>query len=97
MCSFIIHKFYDYESLWKKTFLWSLDLVSDLIRVNESADPVIFQAFAPFGVIKTVDLNVDPLTGRHKGYAYVEYDLPESAQLAIEQVSKLMGLFSFTG
>ena len=40
---------------------------------------------------------MDPLTGRHKGYAYVEYDLPESAQLAIEQVSKFMGLFSFTG
>ena len=43
----------------------------------------IRDAFTPFGVIKTVDLNVDPLTGRHKGYAYVEYDLPESAQLAI--------------
>ena len=40
----------------------------------------IRDAFQPFGVIKTVDLNVDPLTGRHKGYAYVEYDLPESAQ-----------------
>ena len=26
----------------------------------------IREAFAPFGVIKTVDLNVDPLTGRHK-------------------------------
>ena len=46
----------------------------------------IRDAFQPFGVIKTVDLNVDPLTGRHKGYAYVEYDLPESAQLAVEQV-----------
>lgn len=46
----------------------------------------IREAFAPFGVIKTVDLNVDPLTGRHKGYAYVEYDLPESSQLAIEQM-----------
>jgi len=46
----------------------------------------IREAFTPFGVIKTVDLNVDPLTGRHKGYAYVEYDLPESAQLAIEQM-----------
>ena len=26
----------------------------------------IREAFFPFGVIKTVDLNVDPLTGRHK-------------------------------
>lgn len=44
------------------------------------------EAFAPFGILKAVNLNIDPLTGRHKGFAYVEYDLPEGAQLAIEQM-----------
>ena len=55
----------------------------------------IRDAFQPFGVIKTVDLNVDPLTGRHKGYAYVEYDLPESAQdrMSIDLVFNNFGYF----
>ena len=55
----------------------------------------IRDAFQPFGVIKTVDLNVDPLTGRHKGYAYVEYDLPESAQdrMSIDLVFQNFGYF----
>merc|ERR1719419_1356522 len=44
------------------------------------------EAFSPFGILKAVNLDIDPLTGRHKGYAYVEYDLPEGAQLAIEQM-----------
>lgn len=44
------------------------------------------EAFMPFGILKAVNLNIDPLTGRHKGFAYVEYDLPEGAQLAIEQM-----------
>merc|ERR1712130_599987 len=44
------------------------------------------EAFMPFGILKAVNLDIDPLTGRHKGYAYVEYDLPEGAQLAIEQM-----------
>ena len=44
------------------------------------------EAFSPFGILKAVNLNIDPLTGRHKGFAYVEYDLPEGAQLAIEQM-----------
>ena len=35
------------------------------------------EAFSPFGILKAVNLDIDPLTGRHKGYAYVEYDLPE--------------------
>ena len=50
-------------------------------------------AFMPFGILKAVNLDIDPLTGRHKGYAYVEYDLPEGAQLAIEQMCgvSLMG------
>ena len=40
-------------------------------------------SFSPFGILKAVNLDIDPLTGRHKGYAYVEYDLPEGSQARI--------------
>lgn len=43
--------------------------------------------FKPFGSIKTTDLPWDQMTGNHKGYAFVEYDCPEAAQLAIEQMN----------
>ena len=36
-----------------------------------------------------VNLNLDPMTGKHKGFAFIWYDIPEAAQLAIEVVSTL--------
>jgi hypothetical protein len=41
------------------------------------------QVFEPFGWIKTVDMTLDPLTGKHKGYCFVEYDTPEAAAAAL--------------
>ena len=29
------------------------------------------------------------MTGKHKGFAFISYDIPEAAQLAIETVSYL--------
>ncbi len=29
----------------------------------------------------------DPITQKHKGFAFVEYELPEAAQLALEQMN----------
>ena len=37
--------------------------------------------------MKVVNLNLDPMTGKHKGFAFIWYDIPEAAQLAIEVVS----------
>lgn len=48
------------------------------------------QAFIPFGPIKKIDLSWDPLTMKHKGFAFVEYDLPEAAQLALEQMNGVL-------
>lgn len=48
------------------------------------------QAFLPFGPIKKIDLSWDPLTMKHKGFAFVEYDLPEAAQLALEQMNGVL-------
>ena len=47
-------------------------------------------AFLPFGPIKMIDLSRDPTTQRHKGFAFVEYELPEAAQLALDQMNNVM-------
>jgi len=46
----------------------------------------IRQVFEPFGDIDFVDLHRDPLTGRSKGYAFVQYKKPEDAKMALEQM-----------
>jgi RNA recognition motif-containing protein len=45
------------------------------------------QAFQPFGPVKAVSLTFDPVTNRHKGFAFLEYEIPEAAQLSIEQMN----------
>lgn len=32
----------------------------------------------------------DPVTQKHKGFAFVEYEIPEAAQLALEQMNGVM-------
>jgi RNA-binding protein 39 len=46
----------------------------------------IKQVFVPFGVIEFVDLHRDPMTGRSKGYAFVQYKRAEDAKMALEQM-----------
>jgi len=48
------------------------------------------RAFSPFGPIKLVNMSLDPLTGKHKGFAFVEFELPEASQLAIEQMNGVL-------
>lgn len=45
------------------------------------------QAFLAFGPVKAVSLTFDPITNRHKGFAFVEFETPEAAQLSIEQMN----------
>ncbi|XP_020489257.1 poly(U)-binding-splicing factor PUF60 isoform X1 [Labrus bergylta] len=56
----------------------------------ELGEDTIRQAFAPFGPIKSIDMSWDSVTMKHKGFAFVEYDLPEAAQLALEQMNSVM-------
>jgi len=56
-------------------------------ELNEES---IRSSFIPFGPIKMIDLSWDAATGRHKGFAFVEYELPEAAQLALEQMNNVM-------
>jgi len=56
----------------------------------ELKEDTIKQAFAPFGPIKTINMSWDAQTQKHKGFAFVEYDLPEAAQLALDQMNGVM-------
>ncbi|KAK7694714.1 hypothetical protein QCA50_001902 [Cerrena zonata] len=46
----------------------------------------IKQVFEPFGELEFVDLHRDPMTGRSKGYAFVQYKRSEDAKMALEQM-----------
>ncbi|KAJ8487513.1 hypothetical protein ONZ45_g14311 [Pleurotus djamor] len=46
----------------------------------------IKQVFEPFGELEFVDLHRDPMTGRSKGYAFIQYKRPEDAKMALEQM-----------
>ena len=41
----------------------------------------IKQVFEPFGALDFVDLHKDPVTGRSKGYAFVQYVFPTNFRL----------------
>lgn len=50
----------------------------------------IKQAFLPFGPIRSITMSWDSLTGKHKGFAFVEFEQPEAAQLALEQMNGIL-------
>ncbi len=53
----------------------------------ELNEAMLKTAFSPFGPVKAVSLTFDPVTNRHKGFAFLEYETPEAAQLSIEQMN----------
>jgi len=53
----------------------------------ELREETIKAAFAPFGAIKSINMSWDQVTLKHKGFAFVEYELPEAAQLALEHMN----------
>lgn len=56
----------------------------------ELGEDIIRQAFSPFGPIKSIDMSWDSVTMKHKGFAFVEYEMPEAAQLALEQMNSVV-------
>lgn len=52
------------------------DLKEELVR----------SAFNVFGIIKSINMSFDPITGKHKGFAFIEYETPDAAQIAIEHM-----------
>lgn len=45
------------------------------------------QAFLPFGPMKSFHLAYDQQANKHKGFAFIEYETPEAASLALEQMN----------
>eukprot|EP00049_Salpingoeca_infusionum_P006605 m.109137 g.109137 ORF g.109137 m.109137 type:complete len:451 (+) comp13365_c0_seq1:78-1430(+) len=56
----------------------------------ELNDSHLREAFRPFGYIYHLSLNKEMAGGKHKGFAFVEYDAPEAAVLAIELMNGVM-------
>ncbi|KAJ3169872.1 Poly(U)-binding-splicing factor puf60 [Geranomyces variabilis] len=43
--------------------------------------------FSRFGYVKAIGMTIDPMTGRHKGFCFVEYEVPEAAELALQHMN----------
>lgn len=56
----------------------------------ELGEDTVRQAFIPFGPIKSIDMSWDSVTMKHKGFAFVEYEMPEAAQLALDQMNSVV-------
>ena len=56
----------------------------------EVREETIKQTFAPFGPIKHINMSWDPVTSHHKGFAFLEYDVPEAALLATDQMNGVL-------
>ena len=56
----------------------------------ELKEDTIRQAFLPFGPIKSINMPFDLVMQKHKGFAFVEYEIPEAAQLSLEQMNGVM-------
>lgn len=73
------------EQVWTKLGTVYVGGISFDVR-----EDTVKQAFQPFGPIKNVSLSWDAIANKHKGFAFVEYDLPEAASLALEQMNNVM-------
>lgn len=53
---------------------------------EEVDDKVIKSAFIPFGEISEVQIPLDYETEKHRGFAFVEFELPEDAKAAMDNM-----------
>lgn len=53
----------------------------------EIGEEEIKKTFSPFGPVKSVALSWDAALQKHKGFAFVEFEVPEAACLALEQMN----------
>ncbi|KAJ2732565.1 hypothetical protein H4S06_006843, partial [Coemansia sp. BCRC 34490] len=47
----------------------------------ELTEEHIHRVFSEFGTVRSVSMSKDPVSGRHKGFGFVEYEVPEAAAL----------------
>jgi len=53
----------------------------------EVREETLKTTFGPFGPIKAISMSWDPISQKHKGFAFVDFETPEAAQLALEQMN----------
>lgn len=53
-------------------------------EVNEEQ---VKNSFGAFGPIRAITMSWDAATNKHKGFAFIEFETPEAAQLAYEQMN----------
>merc|ERR1719273_1209032 len=58
----------------------------------DTKEDSIKTAFLPFGPIRSITMSWDSMTGKHKGFAFVEFEQPEAAQLALDQMNGILVL-----
>jgi RNA recognition motif-containing protein len=56
----------------------------------EVREDTVRQAFMPFGPIRLCQLSWDAVLQKHKGFAFVEYEIPEAASLALDQMNNAL-------
>jgi len=56
----------------------------------DTKEESVKQAFNGFGPIRSITMSWDPITQKHKGFAFVEFETPEAAQLAEEQMNGVL-------
>lgn len=58
----------------------------------EVKEEQVRSAFAQFGPIRSISMSWDAITNKHKGFAFIEFETPEAAQLSLDQMNgSLMG------
>merc|ERR1719394_1106934 len=58
----------------------------------DTREEEIKKAFVTFGPIRSITMSWDSMTGKHKGFAFVEFEEPEAAQLALDQMNGILVL-----
>ncbi|KAK6057663.1 hypothetical protein COOONC_04780 [Cooperia oncophora] len=55
---------------------------------EEVTEKVLMAAFITFGDIVAISIPMDYETGKHRGFGFVEFELPEDAAAAIDNMNE---------
>ena len=58
---------------------------------DEVTEDVLRDAFVPFGDLVDIQIPLDYETEKHRGFAFVEFELPEDAAAAIDNMVCIRG------
>ena len=75
---------YFYQNVQSIIKNFSQELTHQVLKMNSVQ--VVRAAFIPFGDLVDVQIPLDYETEKHRGFAFVEFELQEDAQAAIENM-----------